>query len=112
MIYLNNAFSLNMLKDLGVGGKYLIEVENISKDQVKELLENNEFESVIGHEGTAIFLSRLLDLEVKYNRKPIILNEFDILIVLQLKTRLPEGKELTDDDLKNIDFCFYKVVIK
>ena len=88
MIYLTNAFSLQMLNLERVN---YIEVTPITQKEVKKLL-NNGFISIIGHRDTANILSNVLNLIVPYNRISIKLNLEDTLIVAQLiGGRLPEG---------------------
>ncbi len=88
-VYLSNAFSLQMVNDYK-GCE--IEIENISIEELKEILKIVKFISVIGHEDTARVLSGLLNVEVPHNRESIKLTTKDILIVAQVVGgRLPEG---------------------
>lgn len=109
MIYIKNAFSLNMLN---VKDKVNIEIEKVELSYIKNFLSENEYKSVIGHEGTALFLSKILNLNIAYNREAIKLAKDDILIVFQLKTRLPEGLELSEEEIKKIKYDFYMVKIQ
>ncbi|WP_461832037.1 STIV orfB116 family protein [Aquifex sp.] len=54
---------------------------------------------------------RLLGIEIEANRIPIKLSEGDVLIVFQLLERLPEGKVLSEEELKKLKYKFYKVEI-
>jgi hypothetical protein len=94
MIYLSNAFSLNMVeRDL----KHLPRLIPQNLVQVKNLLLEG-FESVVGHADTANIFGRILNQSVEYNRKTILLKGDDILVVGQYSgPRLPEGtKELPE----------------
>jgi len=97
-IYVANAFSLGMLPETTVS----IQAKPITLEEARKLLSENEFKSVVGHEGTAIVLSKLLKLHVPFNRQAIKLEEGDTIIVFQLRFRLPEGAVLTQNDLMNI----------
>lgn len=75
-----------------------------SIDDVKELLSNNEFTSAVGHQATAEFLSLLLGINIMFQRIEISMNVGDIAVVFKLLNRIPEGKILTFDELKNIKY--------
>ena len=96
-VILSNAFSLSMLKQLPA----LIRVEEISVSEVKKLLSQG-FESAIGHESTAKLLSQLLGVEVHAKRTMVTLEPSTILIVFQLLERLPEGKILSLEEVKQL----------
>ncbi|MGC8483730.1 MAG: STIV orfB116 family protein [Thermodesulfobium sp.] len=86
MIYILNS---SILTDFGVY-KY----SKISQEKAKEILKANTSISAIGHEATAIFLSKLLDADIKCNRIAIAMSPGDIAIVFRLLTRLKEGEIL------------------
>lgn len=108
MIYLGNAFSLNMLQDEEATVK-------IKRVGIEELEGLDSFESVIGHEGTAAFVSSLLKKEVKANRVPIKLSRGDKLYVVQISIRLSEGQVLSHEEVISLyregKVCFYSVEI-
>jgi len=62
------------------------------------------FESAIGHETSAHFLSQLLNTEVPMNRISVTMQEGDSAIVLRIKSRLPEGKLLTHEEIASIPY--------
>ncbi len=104
-IYLANAFSLSMLQSDSV-----ISVRKINIDQAKQALSNG-FLSAVGHEGTAQLLSKLLGVNVAVNRVAIKLLPADVLIVFQLQTRLTEGAVLTEEQLKALQYTFFRVTM-
>ena len=106
-VVLTNAFSLSMIP----WERALIFVREISLDEVKRLLSRG-FESAIGHESTAAFLSKLLGVEVKCERKQVYLVPSVTLVVFQLISRLPEGKVLTEEELSNVKYKFYIVSLE
>ena len=104
--YLANAFSLSMLPPKNV----VISVEEINVEKAREALLSG-FESAIGHEATAQFLTYLLGFPVPIKRVPIQLNSGDALIVFQLLSRLPEGKILTVEEMRQIPYKFFAVKV-
>lgn len=60
------------------------------------------FVSAIGHEGTAEFLTRLLEQPVVLNRVRVGLQPGDEALVLRLAGRLPEGKLLTGAEIASL----------
>jgi len=104
-IYLANAFSANMLGLLDKTD-VTVKFKKVSISDVKDILTNNEFTSVIGHESTANVLSSLLDMNIQTNRINLRLNDGDMVIIFQLNQRLPEGLVLDEDELMKLDFTF------
>lgn len=103
MIYLSNAFSLQMLNLDRVN---YIEITPLEIEEVKKLLSNG-FVSIIGHRDTANVLSSTLNIIIPYNRISIRLNLEDTLIVAQLVGgRLPENSTTLPEGFK---FEFLKV---
>lgn len=83
-----NSFSLNMLQSL----TSLIEVEEISLDQAKDIVADNEIDSAVGHSDTAAVFTEQLGVEVPVNRTTIVLEKGEKVLVGQYKgPRLPEG---------------------
>ena len=106
-VIIANAFSLSMLTQ----SETLIKVSELSEEQVRQLL-TNDFESAIGHESTARFLSKKLSVEIKANRKQIKLDDDTVLVVVQLMQRLPEGKVLSEEEIVKIPVKFYSVEVR
>jgi hypothetical protein len=103
-VLLLNAFSLSM-----VNPPVLLRVEEIPLEKVKTMVSEYGVDSAIGHEATAKFLSRLLGVDIPVNRKTVKL-ERDA-VVFQLLQRLPEGKVLSDEEIKQIPYKFYHVSV-
>lgn len=85
MVYLGNAFSLQMV----TGDEVTVNMKSVDATEVA----NADFVSVVGHPDTAAVVSGLLGgKEVKCNRASISLEHGDILYVAQVMGgRLPEG---------------------
>ncbi|MEZ5940642.1 MAG: YddF family protein [Planctomycetaceae bacterium] len=71
----------------------------LSVEQARELLGGG-FESAIGHEGAAVFLSNLLGVDVPTARIRITMQPGDRALVLRLLERLPEGRTLSAEETK------------
>lgn len=104
-VYLANAFSLSMLSQLPAQ----IKVMETNPTEITAIAFQNIIVSAVGHEGTAQLLSQILGFQVPVNRVSIKLAPSDILIVFQLLTRLPEGRVLTADEIKQLQYKFYIV---
>lgn len=75
----------------------------LTVDEAKSRL-GNDFISAIGHQSGAAFLSILLDMEIPANRIEISMQPGDAALVLRLKSRLPEGKVLTHEEMRQIPY--------
>jgi len=105
-VYISNAFSLSMLT-----APTTIKVVEASVEDVKRLLING-FTSAIGHDATSQIISVQLGIQVPTNRISIKLSTGDVLIVYQLLTRLPEGKILSEDEMKQVPSKWYIVTLQ
>jgi hypothetical protein len=85
----------------------IVKFSKITIEEAKEILKNS-FVSAVGHEGTARVLSQLLDIEIPVNRITVFFNKGDIGIHFFLKQRLPEGKVLSEQELKQLSFWLVK----
>jgi hypothetical protein len=105
-IFVSNAFSLSMLTSFPAN----LIVKEVSINDVKEILKRHSFTSAVGHQATADVLSKLLNIQIPFNRVQIQLREGDALIVFQLMTRLEEGKVLDEQELSKLQFKFLLVI--
>lgn len=102
MLYLANAFSLQMLD---TSKTTTVSIKPIDIDAVK----NAGFVSAVGHPDTAAVLTDMLGKEVKCNRISLKLKPTDTLIVAQIVGgRLPAGTTKLLDGFK---LQFLKVTI-
>ena len=101
--FIGNAFSLSMIE-----GDAKLKVLEINAKIASRILDFG-FTSVVGHESTAEVFARLLDQPIKMNRVTVHLSEGDLIIIGQLKERLPEGKTLSNEELLNLPIV-WKVV--
>jgi len=100
-VYISNAFSLSMLT-----GPATIKVFEVTVFDVKDIIKDG-FVSAIGHEATAKIISTQLGVQVPVNRISIKLTSGDVLVVYQLLTRLPEGKVLNEEEMKQVQAKWY-----
>jgi len=103
-VYISNSFSLNMLRH----ERELILIYPEDIKWIKRMISKG-FVSAVGHEATAKLLSQLLGVEVPMNRTEVKIEYGDKLIVFQLMQRLPEGKILTEEELKQLPYKFLVV---
>jgi hypothetical protein len=82
-------------------GTYKFEKVNI--DIAKQFLAD-DFTSAVGHQGTADVLSKILEINIPFNRVAITMKPNDKALVFRLKTRLAEGTVLTADELSGLDY--------
>lgn len=75
----------------------------IAVDEAKQRLAGG-FVSAVGHEGAAAFLTRLLGVDVAMNRVAVTMQAGDAALVLRVKTRLPEGKVLSEEEFAAIPY--------
>ena len=108
MLYILNSSTL----PLKSGKEYLIKAKEITVEEARDLLKNNNFVSAIGHESTAQALSNIFGINIPYNRIQIFLDDGDKLISIILKKRLEEGKVIkTVEELEQIgyDIWYFEV---
>lgn len=89
---------------------FLVRVKKISLDEAREAVKHG-FISAIGHQSTAQVLTELLGVEVKENRIQVVLKKGVKVIVFQLHSRLPEGKVLSEEELKALKYSFFEVTL-
>ena len=77
---------------------------SITLEEAKRLIRENKFTSAIGHESTAKFMSKILDVEVPMNRISINMRLNDKAIIFKLSDRLPEGVILSEKQMQSVKF--------
>jgi hypothetical protein len=83
-----------------------VRMRQTTVEEVRDLLKNSYWESAVGHEATASLLSKILGVEVPMRRVPIYAKPGDVLVHFGLRTRLPEGRVLSEEELRQLDFYF------
>jgi hypothetical protein len=81
-----------------------VKFTKITPEAARDLLLKSDFISAVGHEATAKVLSQILNLDIHLNRIAIKMELHDSAIHFVLRTRLPEGVVLSEEELKQLDF--------
>jgi len=90
-IYLLNAFSFNLI-DWAETNRAKIQVQKLTLEQTKEILEKENVVSYVGHKETASILTGLLGREIPCQRATVTLQHWNQAIIAQyIGPRLPEG---------------------
>jgi len=104
MLYILNSAILPLKE----GEEYLITARQISIQEAKEILEKEHFTSAVGHKATAELLTKILGVEIPFNRIQIELQLGDKVIAFLLKKRLEEGKVIeTVEELNQIGYTLW-----
>ena len=91
--------------------KGTVTVERITTDEAKQIVQSTDFVSVVGHEATAQLLTQLLGINIPANRIAVQMQKGDVGIHFVLKQRLPEGKVLSYDELKALQYELVKSTV-
>jgi hypothetical protein len=104
MLYILN--SLIVPVDFAVRDRkaYVVSLYKIDLETAQRIIREFPFTSAVGHEATAKVLTELLGVEIPHNRITVKMKEGDAGIHFVLRTRLPEGKVLSVEELKALDF--------
>ena len=78
--------------------------KKIERHDVDSCLVGFDVVSAIGHEGSDVLMSTAIGREVNVNRITVSLDDGDAILCFKLRTRPPEGKILTLDELNAIGF--------
>jgi hypothetical protein len=80
-----------------------IKLRRVTVEEAREILSGG-FISAVGHEATARVLSQLLGIQVPMERRTIFLKPGDKAVHFFLKSRLPEGVVLDEEQLRRLDY--------
>jgi len=78
----------------------------LEEGEATTLLKEKPFVSAVGHEATASFLSWLTGISIPVNRVAVHMKAGDRAVVFRVLMRLPEGKVLSEEELKRVPFEF------
>jgi hypothetical protein len=90
---------------------YYVDFYKTNVREVKEIIAKKGFISAVGHEATAKLLTELLGVEIPVNRIQVKMTHGDQGIHFSLKQRLPEGKILTLDELKQVGYYLIRTFV-
>jgi len=94
---INYILNAPILTDWGVYEFFEYNPEKIS-------LDLTDAKSAIGHKSTAMFLSQILGVSIKFNRVRINMEINDVALIFRLRERPPEGKVFSEEELKNSEY--------
>lgn len=81
-------------------------LNDITLEEAKNLVHNNDILSAVGHKSTADILTILLQKEIPANRIEYAQNVNEKALVFKLNGRPEEGKILTADEIQEIGYKF------
>lgn len=81
--------------------------QKVSLAYAKELVNNQKWQSAIGHESTAKIISQLLKIECPVNRINYVQDGDEVCLVFKLNSRPSEGKILTIEEIESIGYSWY-----
>lgn len=81
-------------------------LDDITLEEAKNLVHNNEILSSVGHKSTADILTTLLEKEIPANRIEYAQNVNEKALVFKLNGRAEEGKILTADEIQEMGYKF------
>lgn len=67
-------------------------------------MKKKEKKNCIGHEATANTLSKLLGLEIQYERNTLEQEKGQLALVLKLNGRVPENTILTEEEMEKMGY--------
>lgn len=82
------------------------EVETISLDEAKALVQGVELDSAVGHAATAGVMTQLLGVEVATNRQEFSQQVGQVALAFKLNGRIPEGTVLTAEQIEEMGYTF------
>jgi hypothetical protein len=85
--------------------KVIVVQRIVGLSEARRLLENG-FISAVGHQSTAEIISAVLGIYVPYNRQSVYLEPSDEAVCFILKTRPPEGRVLSIEEIEQIGYYF------
>ena len=95
---------------LTVEGEYSL--KQISLEEARKLVHENELDSAIGHASTAAIMTTLLGVEVQVNRQLFSQQVGQLALVFKLNGRPPEGTILTIEEIESIGYKWQMLVRK
>ena len=81
-------------------------LRNITLDEARQLVKENELDSAIGHASTAEIMTSLLGVKVPVNRQMFHQEPGQQALVFKLNGRPQEGKILTREEIEQIGYKF------
>lgn len=89
---------------LTAAGSYTL--QDITVEEARELVEDNNLDSAVGHASTAQVMTTLLGVEIPTNRQVFTQQPGQQALVFKLNGRSEEGKILTAAEIEEIGYKF------
>ena len=95
-----------MLNSTVLTSNGIFSLKDISLEKARELVKENKSNilNCIGHEATANTLSKLLGLEIQYERNTLEQEKGQLALVLKLNGRVPENTILTEEEMEKMGY--------
>ena len=93
---------------LTASGSYTL--RDITLEEARDLVENNELDSAVGHASTAQVMTALLGVRIFANRQLFVQNPGQQALVFKLNGRPAEGKILTAAEIEEIGYKFQLLI--
>ena len=85
-------------------GKY--DLKDISLEDAKDLVADNDLDSAVGHVSTAQVMTTLLGVDIPVNRQMFVQEAGQKALVFKLNGRPEEGKILSAEEIEQIGYKF------
>lgn len=83
-------------------GEYSL--RQVTLEEARKLVRENELDSAIGHQSTAEIMTTLLGVEVPVNRQMFAQEVGQLALVFKLNGRPPEGTILSIEEIEKIGY--------
>lgn len=104
-----SSFSLSMIESYPAKAEF----EEVSQDYIKKLISEDQIVFKIGHPSYASVLSEIFGVKIEAVREKQTFKKGESFIVAQIiADRLPEGKVLSEEEIKKLQIKFIKVFLK
>lgn len=88
----------------------LYELKDINLSEAKDIIENKNLNSAIGHQSTADVMTTLLGVKVEVDRKQVVQQAGQVALVFKLNGRVEEGRILNIEEIEEIGYKFQKLI--
>jgi hypothetical protein len=97
---------LTLLNSTVLTSNGIFSLKDISLEKARELVKENKSNilNCIEHEATANTLSKLLGLEIQYERNTLKQEKGQLALVLKLNGRVPENTILTEEEMEKMGY--------
>lgn len=87
----------------------LYNLETVSLEEARQMVKG-KITSFVGHQPTNDVLTRLLGVEIPYNRGLFDQQVGQVALVFKLNGRIPNGAQLSEQEIGEIGFSFKRLI--